>query len=49
MQRLLFLLLFIFVAFSAIAQKQKVVKAKLTESSVVKDTSGTVIPAALWQ
>lgn len=49
MQRLLFLLIFIFVAFSAIAQKQKVVKAKLTESSVVKDTSGNVIPAALWQ
>ena len=49
MHRLFFLVAFILCACSAIAQKQKVSKAKLTESSIVRDTSGTILPAGLWQ
>lgn len=47
--RSILLLMALFVwANSALAQKQRP-KAKLTETTIVKDTSGNIIPAAIWQ
>lgn len=36
-------------ATTSFAQNSKVVRAKLTETSVVKDSEGNILPAGLWQ
>ena len=49
MFRTFFLFILLFATPTAFAQKQKTVKAQLTEHTIVKDTAGNVVPAGIWQ